>query len=354
VWFDDGLRTGELWVPKLEQQVQSCDYFVVVLTPEAWASEWVQREFQLALITHRRILPLMLKETTISGFLLTLQWISVEDCTPEAAGQKLLQIVGPLEPESEPIPGPPHAKHPESVPPPPSALPDTITPEAAAAHIQPKLLVWSITSGVASRIVTLPHHQLTIGRDPDNDLVLSDAAVSRHHALLTEEQVSGKPLQWTLRAQPGSGPVYVNGQVTTQVVLRPFDQIVLGATLLRFEMSGAEQRLSLSATSMQCPLLIVDCPLCHFVAPLRDTYILLGRAPDCGLVIPSPVVARKQAELQRLPEGGYSITDCGGSNPVLWQGEPVKKRTLQHGDTLTIDAQIPSLTVMLRYSISPL
>jgi pSer/pThr/pTyr-binding forkhead associated (FHA) protein len=333
--------------------VESCDYFVLVLTPEAWASEWVQREFQLALITNRRILPLKLKETATSGFLLTLQWISVEDCTPEVAQQKVLQVVGPLEPKADPISGHAPVKHPESVPP-PSALADTITPDAVAAQIQPKLLVWSITSGVPSRIVTLPRRQLAIGRDLDNDLVLSDAAVSRHHALLTEEQVSGQPPQWTLRAQSGSGPVYVNGRATTQVELRPFDQIVLGATLLRFEMSGTEQRLSLSATSMQCPLLIVDCPLCHFVAPLRDAYILLGRAPDCGLVIPSPVVARRQAELQRLPEGGYTISDCGGSNPLLWQGEPVKQRTLGHGDTLTIDAQIPSLAVMLRYSISPL
>src|SRR5260221_10217146 len=74
LWFDGQFAIGEPWVPVSEHELQSRELFLLVLTPDAWASEWVQREFQLALITKRRILPLKLKETTISGFLLTLQW----------------------------------------------------------------------------------------------------------------------------------------------------------------------------------------------------------------------------------------------------------------------------------------
>jgi hypothetical protein len=140
----------------------------------------------------------------------------------------------------------------------------------------------------------------------------------------------------------------------TEIFLRPFDQVVLGATLLRFELSTAQQHKTLTEMALHSPLLIVDCLRCHFVAPLRDPHILLGRAPECGLIIPSPIVSRRHAELEQLADGGYRITNLGSANPLFWQRQPVQQRRLLTGDTLTIDAQIPALTVLLRYSLSAL
>jgi pSer/pThr/pTyr-binding forkhead associated (FHA) protein len=124
----------------------------------------------------------------------------------------------------------------------------------------------------------------------------------------------------------------------------------MGTTVMRFELSGRQQRQTLTETSIKFPLLMIDSPLCHFVAPLRESTILLGRAPECGLIIPSPIVARRQATLQRVEGGGYVVTSLGGSNPLLWQGKPVQQRSLQDGDTLTIDARIPGVAVVMRYS----
>jgi pSer/pThr/pTyr-binding forkhead associated (FHA) protein len=68
------------------------------------------------------------------------------------------------------------------------------------------------------------------------------------------------------------------------------------------------------------------------------------------LIIPSPIVSRKQAELQRVDGGGYIITSLSATNPMLCQGQPVQQRRLLDGDTLTIDAQIPGVAVVMRYS----
>jgi hypothetical protein len=356
VWYDERIGVSQPWVVALEQQVQSCEFFLLVLTPEAWASEWVQREFQLALVTKRRILPVKLKETSISGFLLTLQWVTVHGLDPDAAAELVKNVLW----KPEPLPPDEITSALTVVKPRPATAPDVpsgpfeptqaVTPTSLDTVLQPKLFLWSIGGSMPPQVVTIPGNRLTLGREFDNDLVLPDPAISRHHALLTGEVTDDAHQRWTLRTQAGAAPVSVNGHLCTEVVLQPFDQIVLGTTVMRFELSGKQQRQTLTETSIHYPLLMIDCPLCHFVAPLRDPSIVLGRAPECGLIIPSPIVSRKHAQLQRASDGGYTITPLNGTNPLLCQGQPVQQRRLLNGDTLTIDAQVPGLAVIMRYS----
>jgi hypothetical protein len=67
--------------------------FLLVLTPEAWESKWAQDELELAIATRRRILPVLLRNTQVSGFLLTThlttQWITVIGEEPQAAARGL-------------------------------------------------------------------------------------------------------------------------------------------------------------------------------------------------------------------------------------------------------------------------
>jgi formylglycine-generating enzyme required for sulfatase activity len=91
VWYDEhGLSGGSAWVQTLQQELQSRDVIVLVLTPDALASQWVQEEMQLALATRRTILPVMHKPSNLSGFLLTRQWVDVVDLSPEDAARKVL------------------------------------------------------------------------------------------------------------------------------------------------------------------------------------------------------------------------------------------------------------------------
>jgi hypothetical protein len=75
---------------------------------------------------------------------------------------------------------------------------------------------------------------LTIGRATDNDLVLHDERVSRHHGRIAGRR--GALLYSDLGSTNGTE---VNGERVTSVVLGPGDQIRIGASTLEVEVDGA-------------------------------------------------------------------------------------------------------------------
>lgn len=77
------------------------------------------------------------------------------------------------------------------------------------------------------RSVVLDGRPMTLGRAKDNDLVLSDSGVSRHHARLQGR--GGALILTDLQSSNGSR---VNGVAVTEVVLGPGDRIQLGETVL--------------------------------------------------------------------------------------------------------------------------
>lgn len=101
VWYDEtGLTGGAAWVADIQREVQARDVFLIVLTPEAWASHWVQDELQLAIATRRRILPVLLRNTQVDGFLLTTQWVTVIGDEPQVAARSIIMAI-----EAPPAPG---------------------------------------------------------------------------------------------------------------------------------------------------------------------------------------------------------------------------------------------------------
>src|SRR6185312_8594092 len=91
IWYDEyGLSGGTEWVQTLQKELQARDVVVLILSPEALASQWVGEEIQLAIATRKTLLPVMHKPTNISGFLLTRQWVDVVGLAPEEAARKVL------------------------------------------------------------------------------------------------------------------------------------------------------------------------------------------------------------------------------------------------------------------------
>ncbi|HMI83018.1 MAG TPA: GGDEF domain-containing protein [Polyangiaceae bacterium] len=78
---------------------------------------------------------------------------------------------------------------------------------------------------------------LVIGRDPDIDLVLSDALVSSRHAMLEDRGDS-----WTLVDLGSTNGTTVNGEKGIEFALSNGDKIVFGATVVRFEMQNRLER----------------------------------------------------------------------------------------------------------------
>jgi len=78
--------------------------------------------------------------------------------------------------------------------------------------------------------IALEQDRLTLGRSPDNDVVLGDSVVSRHHAIL-ERIGTG----WFIRDLNSSNGTDVNGdRVIGERVLRNGDEILIGRSRLVF------------------------------------------------------------------------------------------------------------------------
>jgi hypothetical protein len=108
-------------------------------------------------------------------------------------------------------------------------------PDATMVYHPPRLVgplarlrVLEPTGG--DRSVVVDGGALTIGRAPDNGLVLGDPAASRHHARLNVRQ--GMLVLVDLGSRNGT---LVNGQAVTEVVLGVGDQIRIGDTRLLVE-----------------------------------------------------------------------------------------------------------------------
>jgi DNA-binding CsgD family transcriptional regulator len=80
-------------------------------------------------------------------------------------------------------------------------------------------------------IVTLDGDRFTVGKNPENDIVLSeDPSVSRVHAVL--ERISGR---WAIHDRGSTNGTLVNGErIFGDRQLRDDDEIILGRTRLHF------------------------------------------------------------------------------------------------------------------------
>jgi hypothetical protein len=76
----------------------------------------------------------------------------------------------------------------------------------------------------------------------------------------------------------------------------------------------------------------------RWILDLEST--LIGRAPDCGIVVPDRQVSRHHARVSRA-EDGYVLQDMGSKNGTHVNGTPVVgERLLRDGDVIQISVAI--------------
>lgn len=69
--------------------------------------------------------------------------------------------------------------------------------------------------------------------------------------------------------------------------------------------------------------------------PIGEDPLVIGRLPECDVVLGDPNVSRRHAELRRAGEG-VVITDLGSTNGTRVNGVPVRERQLMSGDEITV------------------
>jgi hypothetical protein len=63
--------------------------------------------------------------------------------------------------------------------------------------------------------------------------------------------------------------------------------------------------------------------------------IIIGRMPECGVVLSDPNVSRRHAEVLRVNEV-FIVRDLGSTNGTKVNGAPVREQYLQSGDNITV------------------
>ena len=67
---------------------------------------------------------------------------------------------------------------------------------------------------------------------------------------------------------------------------------------------------------------------------LGESSFVLGRSPDCDIVLDDANVSRRHAEV-KVVNGNYAVSDLGSTNGTKVNGvDVVLERTLRHGDII--------------------
>src|SRR3954469_1162831 len=199
--------------------------------------------------------------------------------------------------------------------------------ERPVAPTAPELVLETDTGST----VMSPGHDYHVGRDPLSDIVIDDARVSWHHAVLRPESD-----HWTLADENSTNGTYADGRRVREWDVGPGSVIHFGSPadgpcVVLLGRLAPERP---SAVSM--PGLTGTFRRPTAVRPLPTRTVRIGRADDNDLVIDDLVVSRHHAELRALPDDSYEIADLGSHNGTYLNGGPVTSAPVGPGDIVGI------------------
>ncbi|MEO6890350.1 MAG: FHA domain-containing protein [Ktedonobacteraceae bacterium] len=262
---------------------------------------------------------------------------------PPPPGQSSFQGQPPMYIARQPAPPPvPNylpteaAPRPQLVPPlPGGGGTDRIVGYQPGAGVVPGQSVPSleVSSNVHQEKHTYPLNKqvINIGRDPSNDIVISEPTVSGFHAQIVYD--GNQP--YIIHPHPTRGKTlngllyqgrHIRGDEPFRKALERGDIFRIGdehgtlVTLTYNDGSGASQDIV---------------PEIHPI-PLGAPVITLGRLPDNTVVLNHPQVSGYHARLEQIQGGGYRIVDLGSTNHVYVNAQRATNRALTPGDAIRI------------------
>ncbi|MFC8513111.1 FHA domain-containing protein [Streptomyces sp. NPDC057257] len=181
--------------------------------------------------------------------------------------------------------------------------------------------------------VMSPTHDYHVGRDPLSDIVIDDARVSWHHAVLRPAAD-----HWTIEDENSTNGTFADGRRIHEWGVGPGSVIRFGSpadgpcAVLASLPAPVRERPS----GVSMPGLTGTFRQPTTVRPLPARTVRIGRAADNDLVIDDLVVSRHHAELRALPDGTYEIADLGSHNGTFLNGSAVTAAPLGPGDVVGI------------------
>lgn len=184
--------------------------------------------------------------------------------------------------------------------------------------------------------VMSPSRDYHVGRDPLSDIVIDDARVSWHHAVLHAERD-----HWTIEDEHSTNGTYADGQrvqerdVGVGSVLH-FGNVTDGPRAVLVDRAPPPPAAPERPSAVRTPSATGTFRQPTTVRPLPARTVRIGRAADNDLVIDDLVVSRRHAELRVLADGTYEIVDLGSHNGTYLNGQPVTRARLAAGDIVGV------------------
>lgn len=217
-------------------------------------------------------------------------------------------------------------------------------------------------TGKTWQLTLLPKTTYTIGRAKDNDIILNDQRVSRHHAHIHSDEtnftlVDGYFISGQLNRSVNK--VYINGIPLLEKVLANGDHIMIGGSHLQFEISERKNETPEAAVIIPEKVNFDDQPLGH-TQMLISANEIIGKhskiSMESNLATPEEIkeLRRKAQILELLYEMSKTlgtVFDLKGifekATDLIFRGTPAERVVALLADE-TIDGKI------LDYSLQPI
>ncbi|MEH0420667.1 ABC transporter ATP-binding protein/permease [Streptomyces sp. B21-083] len=201
--------------------------------------------------------------------------------------------------------------------------------DRSVAPTAPELVLETETGST----VMSPGRDYHVGRDPLSEIVIDDARVSWHHAVLRPEDG-----HWTVEDENSTNGTYADGMRVQERDVGPGSVLYFGSLAdgPRAVLVSPPPPVPERSSAVLMPSLTGTFRQPTTVRPLPARTVRIGRADDNDLIVDDLLVSRRHAELRAHPDGTYEIVDLGSHNGTFLNGGPVARAILTPGDIVGV------------------
>lgn len=180
---------------------------------------------------------------------------------------------------------------------------------------------------------------LTLGRTPENDILLPSNTVSRHHARLSLEGMSA----FIADLSSSNGVLVDDHRIRQTTRVDERNQIRIGEFRVYLERATGKLRAHQSGigTAIVLPdhahakLMIISGNDVGREYLMFEPVICIGRTDENDITLADVSVSRHHARIKRNDDGSYTITDLDSSNGSWVNGRRISSPVrLRHGERL--------------------
>jgi pSer/pThr/pTyr-binding forkhead associated (FHA) protein len=191
----------------------------------------------------------------------------------------------------------------------------------------------------------LDQQSLSIGRTPDNDIVIDNLAISRLHACIEDS-----PQGLVIRDKGSVNGLEVDGRICSEALIEDGTQVKIGKHTLSFEAEAERRPMSMSAgteiyeatiRATETPrlanpaFLVEQTPEGEVRYPIDTPMFLMGKSDAADVCLDGLLIAEYHIEI-KVHEKEHLISHLAGRRKLRVNGKATSQCILRDDDTIEI------------------